>query len=164
MKKIGIFLLSLIFLGACSKQVEPIRYGEDICTYCSMTIVDKGHASQLVTDKGKNYKFDATECMIKYLEEQKNEEQMWRILSADYLHPGALIEAQTAFFVISEDINSPMGASLITLEKEEEADQIKKEIGGEIYDWDNVKKEVKQLEIYTHGEENLQGKHDHSMH
>jgi copper chaperone NosL len=31
-----------------------------------MTIVDKVHAAEIVTKKGKVCKFDATECMINY--------------------------------------------------------------------------------------------------
>ena len=34
-----------------------------------MTIVDKVHAAEIVTQKGKVYKFDATECMINFMDE-----------------------------------------------------------------------------------------------
>lgn len=33
-----------------------------------MTIVDKQHAAQVVTKKGKAYSFDAIECMVHYSE------------------------------------------------------------------------------------------------
>lgn len=139
MKKsiIGLFV-GLIFFS-CSKQIDPINYGNDACSFCSMTIVDQTHAAQLVTKKGKNFKFDATECMINYLHSEKNEDDMLHILSANYLSPGELINAKEATFIISENIPSPMGAFLSVIENKAEAEKLQAESGGELFNWEKVK-------------------------
>lgn len=104
-----VFLFGLC-LG-CNIEPKPIRYGHDACHYCSMTIVDRHFASQLVTDKGKVYNYDATECML-YDIQDRNHDSIGLLLVTDYTNPETLIEAQNATFLISEDYPSPMGANL----------------------------------------------------
>ena len=58
-KLISIFsLLTFITLSSCNIQPQPINYGEDACHFCKMNIIDKQHAAQIVTSKGKAFKFD----------------------------------------------------------------------------------------------------------
>ena len=64
MKRIPFLLIILILVG-CKVDPNPIEYGADACHFCSMTIVDRQHAAEFVTKKGKAFKFDATECMMK---------------------------------------------------------------------------------------------------
>lgn len=131
-----------LLLISCSKNIEPINYGDDACAFCTMNIVDKTHAAQVVTDKGRNYKFDSSECMIQYLGRENNESEMLHILSADYLNPGLMIDAREATFIISENIPSPMGAFLSAVKDKEEAVKLQNESGGTLYNWENVKNQI----------------------
>ncbi len=142
MKKTAYLLLLSIFFISCSKNIEPIAYGEESCDFCMMTIVDQSHAAQLVTQKGKNYKFDATECMINYLEQHNNEKEMLHILSADYTNPGNMIEVTEATFLISENIPSPMGEFLSAVKEKDQAEELQKEYEGELFDWSSVKQQI----------------------
>lgn len=142
MKRIMIFVLLAFLTGSCSKEAEPIAYGEDVCAFCGMTIVDGTHAAQLVTQKGKNYKFDASECMIQYMDQKGFEDdEMVKILSADYNDPGNLVDATKATFIITEGISSPMGANLTALKEKEDAEEIKDEKDGELYEWGSTLKQ-----------------------
>lgn len=142
MKKVILFIALIGLLASCSKSIEPISYGEDACTYCSMTIVDKGHSAQIVTNKGRNYKFDSSECMIHYLEEHQNESDMLHILSADYLNPGNLVAVDSVSFLISENIPSPMGAFLSAITNKEEAQKLQGEVGGELFIWKEINEKI----------------------
>jgi|SRR5699024_873352 len=142
MKKLAFLLIITTFFLSCSKNIEPISYGEESCEFCMMTIVDQSHAAQLVTQKGKNYKFDATECMINYLKQHDNEEDMLHILSADYSNPGNMIDATEATFLISENIPSPMGEFLSAMEEKTKAEEIQKEYEGKLFDWHSVKLQI----------------------
>jgi copper chaperone NosL len=101
-----------------------------------MTIVDRQHAAQLVTDKGKCYKFDAIECMIHYLDE--NNLSLAYSLVADMQNPGKLMDAKKATFIISENIPSPMRANLSALTSEENANLLLREKGGQLYSWAEI--------------------------
>lgn|SRR5690554_2215674 len=149
MKKTIYILFLFLFAVACSQNIEPITYGEEACDFCSMTIVDKSHAAQVVTQKGKNYKFDATECMINYLKAEGNEDDMLHILAADYLNPGDILDARKASFIVSENIPSPMGAFLSAVETIEQAEQLKSENGGDLFTWETIKPHIANNSMHS---------------
>lgn len=140
-----IFLILFIAFGvltSCDKSPQAINYGEDECHFCRMGIVDPTHAAQVVTEKGRNYKFDATECMISFLHDEVEEDKMLHVLSANLQEPGTLISVYDATFIISENIPSPMGAFLSALNSEQAAKDLQEENGGKLYTWEEVKKVI----------------------
>ena len=52
---IGVMLgfLGLMSFTSCSAGPEPIRYGQDNCHHCKMTLTDKRFGAEIVTQKGK---------------------------------------------------------------------------------------------------------------
>ncbi|WP_372757262.1 nitrous oxide reductase accessory protein NosL [Mariniflexile sp.] len=139
--KYFLIILSLPLLLGCNVSPQPINYGQDTCDYCKMTIVDKVHAAEIVTNKGKVYKFDATECMVHYLEEF-NTAEIKLYLSNNYTEPTVLIDATKATFLISENIPSPMGAFLSAFKTKEDAEKMQKEKGGKLYSWESLLKHL----------------------
>ena len=129
----------VIILLTISCKVEPaaIEYGKDQCSFCVMNIVDKTHSAQYVTKKGKQFKFDAIECLVNDLSE-KSENDLAKILVADYGNPGQMIEASTATFLISKEIKSPMGANLSGFSSKENALNMKSSKEGDVYTWNEL--------------------------
>ena len=111
MRKLVYILGLFSFLYSCSVSPKKIEYGKDVCVFCDMTIVDKTHAAQYVTKKGRAYKFDAIECLINKMKNIPNEEFSF-VLVTDYLNPTKLIDAYKATYLISSEIKSPMGVNL----------------------------------------------------
>ncbi|GLU45211.1 hypothetical protein Musp01_28350 [Muricauda sp. NBRC 101325] len=105
-----------------------------------MTIVDKQHAAQLVTKKGKVFNFDAAECMMNQLKEW-DESTMELFLVNDFDRPGELVDAQKATYLISENIPSPMGAFLSAFSEKEAAQYTLEGNGGELLTWTELKKQ-----------------------
>ena len=138
----AISILTLLLVVSCKVEPEQINYGKDTCHYCSMTIVDHQHASELVTAKGKVYKYDAIECLINDLK-KRDRAEIGMLLVNDYGNPSELISAETATFLISEGVPSPMGAFLSAFSDKAEAEAIKSENGGALYDWQSVQKQIK---------------------
>jgi len=134
-KYIQIFLMFLL-LG-CSPVPQAIDYGNDGCHFCKMTIVDKVHAAEIVTKKGKVYKFDATECMINFMKEF-DQSKIQLYLSNNYAEPEALIDATKATFLISENIPSPMGAFLSAFKDKSNAISAQRKKGGTLYTWNEL--------------------------
>ncbi len=143
MKKFILFGVVIFFsIISCNVKPKEIKYGYDHCYNCDMTVVDKTHAAEYVTKKGRSYVFDAIECLIWKLNEEKNEEGMAYILIADYNNPGSLIEAQSATFLISEKIKSPMGSNLSAFSSKETAQKTADEMGGKLYNWNQIKAQL----------------------
>jgi len=136
---LSIALLLLFF--SCNVSPQPIDYGNDGCHFCKMTIVDKVHAAEIVTKKGKIYKFDATECMINFMKEFGNSE-IALYLSNNYTKPEELIDATKATFLISENIPSPMGAFLSAFENIADAEKIQTKKSGILYTWQELLKHL----------------------
>ncbi|WP_242157004.1 nitrous oxide reductase accessory protein NosL [Aestuariivivens sediminis] len=135
--KYGLFLvLALIFAG-CNVAPQAIDYGHESCYFCKMTIVDKVHAAELVTQKGKVYKFDATECMIHFMKDF-NVAEIELYLSNNFTEPEVLIDATEATFLISKQIPSPMGAFLSAFKYRSDAEKIQQENGGRLYNWNEL--------------------------
>ncbi|MCL6296195.1 nitrous oxide reductase accessory protein NosL [Jejuia spongiicola] len=127
----------LILLFSCSISPKKIDYGNDGCHFCKMTIVDKLHAAEVITKKGKVYKFDATECMINFMDEFDTT-QIALYLSNNYSEPEALIDSKQAIFLISKNIPSPMGAYLSAFKEKVEAEKVKAKKSGTLYTWDEL--------------------------
>lgn len=139
--KLTIFNISLVVLltgfNACNNGPQPIAYSEDACDFCRMTIVDKQHAAQIVTEKGRNYKYDAIECMVNDLKEW-NRPAPNLILVTDYAKPGTLTNAKSAQYLISKSIPSPMGEFLSAFESQNELSKAQEQSEGEILNWEEL--------------------------
>ncbi len=131
----------LLLLTGCKVEPEPINYGKDQCHFCKMNIVDKQHAAQMVTKKGKQYKYDAIECMVNELNKTGNINDIAIFLISDY-GLGKMTDAQSATYLISEKIKSPMGANLSGFSSMERAEKFKKENGGDLYTWEEILKKM----------------------
>ncbi len=133
----------VVLLSSCSIAPEAIVYGSDGCHFCKMTIVDKIHGAEIVTDKGKVYKFDAIECMVNFDKEIDAGEKAMYLVN-HYESPEELINAQEAIFLISKRIPSPMGAFLTAFKKEESAMEIIDENEGKLYVWEVLVKHLNE--------------------
>jgi copper chaperone NosL len=105
-----------------------------------MTIVDKQHAAQLVTTKGKVFNFDAVECMMNQLKDW-DESTIALFLANDFDRPGELIDATKATYLISDNIPSPMGAYLSAFDEEGAARHALDANGGELLSWNELKQQ-----------------------
>ena len=141
LKRYLMAVLMLLFFS-CNVSPKPIEYGSDGCHYCKMTIVDKVHAAEMVTNKGKVYKFDATECMINFMEEFDTS-QIAFYLSNNFTEPEALIDATKATFLISKNIPSPMGAFLSAFKNKADAEKAQIENDGTLYTWEELQEHLK---------------------
>ncbi len=142
MKIIVLALVSTLFI-ACSAKPQPINYGTDACHYCEMTIVDRQHASQLVTAKGKAFKFDAIECMVHATQDEFKETEIMHYLVTDFQQPGELIDATNASFLVSKQLQSPMGANLSAFKNEEAGRKAQEKFTGTLFTWNEIQGHLK---------------------
>ena len=138
---ISILSLTLLLIAGCSSGPQPINYGTDLCVMCRMKIMDNKFGAEVVTKRGKTFKFDSDECLMGYMNTGTlKPEQKGRLLVIDYMNPGNFIDAEKAFYLHSEKVPSPMGANISSFKSFEEAQKIKISNGnvGEIVGWDAI--------------------------
>lgn len=141
-----IFLMvSLWALASCGKKgPEPIALGKDNCANCGMIASDAKFGAELITRKGKLYKFDSVECLAGYLNKKGKGEEVGSLWVVDFNHPSTLIDATKAFYLVSERLPSPMGLNLSAFGQREAATGMSGQYSGKVLSWDEVLKYVGQ--------------------
>ncbi len=132
----------LLFLVSCTVKPKAIDYGKAHCHYCEMTIVDQNHAAFYITKKGKQFNFDSIECLINELK-LIDETTLSFIQVAHFGKPNQFIDANSASFLVSPAITSPMGENLSAFSTIIEAQKVKQENGGDIFTWQEIKNKLK---------------------
>jgi copper chaperone NosL len=141
----AIYILPMaMFLASCTVKPEPLIYGTDACHSCKMILMDKKFGAEIVTKKGKVYKFDDANCMINLLnsEQLEGEETKFRLI-IDYSQPENLIPVEHAFFLKSDTIRSPMNSGIAAFEKEENMKEFRKKWKAIYLGWGEVQTDFK---------------------
>ncbi|HMN32399.1 MAG TPA: nitrous oxide reductase accessory protein NosL [Chitinophagaceae bacterium] len=138
-KKAMVFIVSFsIFISSCAPSGSvPIQLNNDACSSCKMSIADGHFASEVITKKGRVYKFDDISCLFHYLDELKAENVASYYVN-DYNKENELIEATQAWFVNSEVLKSPMGGSIAAFQSKEDAAKLAKDLNVEVKDWKGI--------------------------
>lgn len=128
---------SLLLISCSQTGAEPIKLHKDNCTFCKMTIADGRFAAELITDKGRVYKFDDLSCMVRYAKQNSKQYYRQKFVN-DYSADNVLIDATTSFFVYSDKVRSPMRGDVAGFSTKEAAEKFAKEWSAEILKWDNL--------------------------
>lgn len=110
-KTIAALLLPAIFLFSCSTKPESFKPGTDNCHFCKMGITDTRFGAELITKKGKIYKFDDLICMARFLQTgTEKAEKISGTYTVLFDQPNEFVETKNASLVSSSDLRSPMGS------------------------------------------------------
>jgi copper chaperone NosL len=139
---ITIFLcLSLV---ACKVEPEPLQFGKDGCYACKMTLMDNKFGGEIVTNKGKIYKFDDVNCMLNFFHSSEvAAEDMKEILIVDFSKPEKLIDAKNALYIKSTSIKSPMASNVAAFESNEDLKKMNVELKGISLSWGELQTQFK---------------------
>lgn len=130
-----ILLLSILW-ASCSSGPEPFKYGTDSCYTCKMGVVDPKFGAELITKKGKVYKFDDVICMNHFLRSGAVEEKdIKRKLVINFEKENDFLDAEQAVFVQDEAIRSPMGSHAAAFADRTAADNFVKKQPGQLRTW-----------------------------
>lgn len=134
--KLGFFFLFTVLISACSVEPKPIEFGHDNCEYCKMGISDTRFGAELVTKKGRNYKFDDLHCLKGFLKDKiVDQDQVHSLWVIDFSNPEKLINAEEVFFVHNQELKSPMGSNVAAFENRNSFDEYYSKNGGKTLTW-----------------------------
>lgn len=128
-------IVMAMMVSACgNKGPEPINLNKDNCDFCQMTIAEEKFSCELITVKGRVYKFDDLSCLLEY--KTANPDPAVRsIYVADFLTPGSLLEQEKAFFIRGEEIDSPMGGGIAAFSDKNTAMEYAGKFNAQLTDW-----------------------------
>ena len=132
-------LIFLISMSSCNAGPEKIRTGVDNCYFCKMTVSDVHFGAELITKKGKVYKFDDVHCILAYLktkEVQPNEvKDIWL---TDYCSDHRLINVNSSLLLKSNDFRSPMDGHIAAFDNNDSLLKIKQRYPGDHVNWNDL--------------------------
>ena len=139
-----LLLAALLVIPGCDSGPQPLEYGKDECAGCKMILVDPHYGAELITGKGKVFKFDDINCLLKFSAKQpagNDKERKWLII--DYKSVNQFLKADEAVFLQHDQLHSPMGSHLGAFTSQEAAEAVRKELGGDgrILRWAELLKE-----------------------
>jgi copper chaperone NosL len=131
----------IVALTACNTKPEPFVIGKDVCQDCKMTIMDAKFGGEIITKKGKLYKFDDAHCLAHFLKEGSvKAADIADILFIDYENNKTFLDVESLYFVVSTNLKSPMNSNAAAFTNKEIAGKIAAQNSGEIKTWDELLK------------------------
>lgn len=139
--KVATAFVMLAFCSSCTTGPEPIRYGQDNCHHCKMTLTDRRFGAEIVTTKGKVFKFDDLNCLADYLKSgEVSQGDIAQVVAVDFQKKGSFVDVQQAFFLQNEALKSPMRGDVAAFSEQKDLDAVKATVGGgKEMRWDAVK-------------------------
>ena len=140
----GVGLIVAGLLLACDPGPEPIAYGIDQCATCHMGIADPRFGSEAVSNTGKIWKFDSVEDLAAFANYPPQGQVLRSLWVSDFANPGEftdpsdLFPAESAQFLISDDLHSPMGLGIAAFRTAGERDAALASFQGRAATWDDV--------------------------
>ena len=132
-------IFSVLHLSSCSNAAEPIKIGVDNCYYCKMTISDNKYGAEVITKKGKIFKFDDTHCLVSEIKEGGiGTSIVGEIYFSDFCTPHSLVKSDHAFYLQSSEMKAPMGGNIAVFGSLDSLNVYKARVGGSEISWSQV--------------------------
>lgn len=133
-------VLMLIFFSGCNNGPATIQAGRDNCTHCKMTISDIKYAAEIVTQKGKAYKFDDIVCLLSFTKEKTiDEKEIKDIYLSDFCQPHEFIKSGEALLLKGGNIHAPMNGDVIAFSNKDSLTKSAAQLNAAEIAWEQIK-------------------------
>ncbi|HWB27544.1 MAG TPA: hypothetical protein VG738_18840 [Chitinophagaceae bacterium] len=131
-------MVSVTFFS-CKPEKQPIIVGEDNCSFCKMTFTDARFGGEILTTKGKVYKFDDMHCLLSFMKSGIIKTGAVKgIYVVDFLGKHELMPVSTSFLLASEVLHTPMNGNIAAFASVDSLDACLKDCDGKKVDWSDL--------------------------
>jgi copper chaperone NosL len=117
--------------------------GKDVCGFCKMPVAEIKFGAEIITVKGKIYKFDDMACMMRFLKSGLNsKEEIKTILAVSYANNDKFLNVAQSFFLKSPGLHTPMNSEIASFVSLEEAQKFLVDFPGDILTWNQVQQQI----------------------
>jgi copper chaperone NosL len=135
-------MILLASMSSCNAGPEQIKTGVDHCYFCKMTISDVRFGAELVTQKGKIYKFDDMHCILSYLKTgELDSGKIKNIYFTNFCGNHQLVHLKNAVLLKSESFRSPMGGNIASFDNRDSLAMAQRGFPGSMVNWVELKKQ-----------------------
>ncbi|MBL0359167.1 MAG: nitrous oxide reductase accessory protein NosL [Chitinophagaceae bacterium] len=137
----AVLLLFPFLLTSCNTGPEAIVAGTDNCYFCKMAITDTKYGAEIVTGRGKIYKFDDLHCLLAFTKAKMIErEQVKDIYLADFTGAHSLVKASESFLLQGDAIHGPMNGNVIAFKDKDSLKKIAIQFNASEISWQQLNK------------------------
>ena len=140
-KKTVTAIAAFFILGimSCNTGPQPIKLNADDCSFCKMTIADNHFGAEIITKKGKTYKFDDMHCLLAFRKANTiNNNNIKETYLVNFEEPHNFIPAPKAFLLKSSELHSPMGGNIASFDSENKLKEAAQKFKGEVIIWNSL--------------------------
>jgi copper chaperone NosL len=132
-KLLSVSAVSLMIACSGPGTSGPVPiYPEDRCVACGMHILDTRYASEVILSNGEVLKFDDIGEMFLYLRSKKVAPEDVRALYVQDFRSRQWLSAKEAIYVVSREIQTPMGTGVIAFANRDEAERTAQGLHGQV--------------------------------
>jgi copper chaperone NosL len=122
----------IMSVSGCTADPVSIKIGSDNCHYCKMTIIDNKYGAEIITTKGKIFKYDDPHCLFSEISEGGiDKSKIKDIYFTDFCNGHALIKGQNSFYLKSGLLKAPMNGGIAAFSSHDSLSLLNKQLGGE---------------------------------
>ena len=137
----AMWVLMIFSLSGCSNKPEAIQAGRDHCSFCKMTISDNRFGAELVTEKGKIYKFDDIHCLKAFLHAENGvKKENASLYFTDFSNGHALVDMGNTVFYKSDLLKTPMGGNIASFSNRDSMKKTAAQYKGSEVSWEEISK------------------------
>lgn len=126
-------------LASCNTKPTPLKLGVDNCFLCKMNITDSKFGAELITQKGKVYKFDDMFCIIEFVKTETVEQQsIDGIYFVDFANNQQFVKANNAHLFKSDALRSPMNGNIAAFADQTSMQQMMQKYNGTKVNWSEL--------------------------
>jgi copper chaperone NosL len=133
--------LMIVFLTSCNSGPEPILVGTDHCEFCKMNVSDNRFGGEIITRKGKLYKFDDIHCLLSFIQSGKiDRTQVQDVYLTDFSGNHRLLKSADAVLLQSDMLRAPMGGNMAAFSNPDSLQVVASQYKGAVLHWNDVLK------------------------
>ncbi len=137
----AILLFSFVLIISCNASPQAIVQGKDNCYLCKMTITDPKYGAEILTKKGKVYKFDDMHCLLSFLHTKAIEDtQLKDVYVVDYTGNHSLVKVNESFLLQGDEIRGPMNGNIIAFKDKDSLEKLAVPLKGAAISWEQLNK------------------------
>ncbi len=134
----------LLLLNSCQENPEPFNYGKEACSFCKMTIATPDFGGEVITKKGRIYKFDDMHCLVSFLKSgEVKQTAIAQTVAINYKNANAFLDVDKAAFLVSANLHSPMNGNAAAFVNRQTAANVQASKSGEIVNWQTLYNSIK---------------------
>lgn len=117
---------------------QPIQRGTDACAHCKMTISDLRFGCEMISKKGRAYKFDDVKCLVSFVGEGDFAKADAKAFYLADFKTEALFPATEMSLMHSEQLRSPMGGNCAAFKDAAALVEAQKQFAGTVVVWEEL--------------------------